>query len=65
LGRILDKEAACEQDGEEADEQNLEDLKRRYPWWLSGREGKESTASPEKADTGDTVTLFEGRNTRV
>ncbi len=51
VGRMLDNDVACEPDCEETDEQNLEDLKRRYPWQLSGREGKESTASPEKADT--------------
>jgi hypothetical protein len=36
VGRMLDNEAAHEPDGKETDEQNLEDLKRRYPWWLSG-----------------------------
>ncbi len=49
VGRMLDNEAAREPGGKEADEQNLEDLKRRYPWWLSGQEGKESAAPPEKA----------------
>jgi hypothetical protein len=52
-------------DGEETDEHNLEELKKKYPWWLSGREGKESSTSPEKAEAGDTVTLFKGRNTLV
>jgi hypothetical protein len=36
VGRMLDNEAAREPDGKETDEQNLEDLKRRYPWWLRG-----------------------------
>ncbi len=31
----------------------------------SDREGEESATSPEKAESGDTVTLFEGRNTCV
>jgi hypothetical protein len=48
--RMLDNEVVHEPDGEETNEQNLEDLKRRYPWWLSGQEGKESATSPEKAD---------------
>jgi hypothetical protein len=65
MGRMLDNEAAREPDGEETDKHNLEDLRRKYPWWLSGQESKESAAPPKKADSGDTVTLFEGRITRV
>jgi hypothetical protein len=62
---MLDNEVEREPDGEEPDEPNLEGLKKKYPWWLGEHEGKESATSPEKAKLGDTVTLFEGRNTNV
>jgi hypothetical protein len=65
VGRMLDNEAACDPDDEEAEEHGLENLRKKYPWWLSGREGEESASSPEKAESGDTVTLFRGRNTCV
>jgi hypothetical protein len=65
MGRMLDNEAARDPDGEETDKHNLEDLRRKYPWWLSGQESKESAAPPEKADSGDTVTVFKGRITCV
>ncbi len=63
VGKMLDNEAECEPDGEETDEHNMEDLRKKYPWWLSERGSKESAKSPEKAELGHTVTLFEGRNT--
>jgi hypothetical protein len=65
VARMLDNEAARKPDSEETKEHGLENLRKKYPWWLSGREGEESSTSPEKAESGDTVTLFEGRNTRV
>ncbi len=65
VGRMLDNEAAREPDGEETEEHGLENLRKKYPWWLSGREGEEFATSPEKAESGDTVTLFKGRNTRI
>jgi hypothetical protein len=58
-------EAARKPDDEETDEQNLEDLRKKYPWWLGGQDDKEVAMSPEKADSEDTVALFEGRNTCV
>jgi hypothetical protein len=65
MSSILDNEAGCEPDGEEADEPNLEGLKKKYPWWLAGHEDKEPATSPQKADLGGKVMLFEGKNTRV
>jgi hypothetical protein len=65
VGRMLDNEATQEPDSEETEEHSLENLRKKYPWWLSSHEGEESATSPEKADSGDTVTLFEGRNTHV
>jgi hypothetical protein len=67
VGKMLDNETGWEPDGEEADEPNLEGLRKKYPWWLAGYEDKELAKSPEKADLDfdDTVTLFEGKNTRM
>ncbi len=36
VGVMLDNEAARAPEGEETEEQNLEDLRRKYPWWLNG-----------------------------
>jgi hypothetical protein len=65
VGRMLDNEAAHESNGEETKEHGLEKLRKKNPWWLNAIEGEESATSPEKAESGDTVTLFEGRNTRM
>jgi hypothetical protein len=65
VGGMLDNEAGHGPDGKETKEHGLENLRKKYPWWLNGSEGEESATSPEKAESGDTVTLFEGRNTRV
>jgi hypothetical protein len=65
VGSMLDNEAAHGPDSEETKEHGLENLRKKCPWWLNGGEGDESARSPEKAESGDTVTLFEGTNTRV
>jgi hypothetical protein len=65
LGRMLDSEAVLKPDSKEIKEHGLENLRKKYPWWLSGREGEESATLLEKAKLEDTVTLFEGRNTSV
>jgi hypothetical protein len=62
---MLDNKAACASEGEETEEQNLKDLRRKYPRWLNRRGGGEATTPAGKADSEDTVTLFEGKNTRV
>jgi hypothetical protein len=36
VGVMLDNEASRAPEGEETKEQNLEDLRRKYPWWLNG-----------------------------
>ncbi len=64
-GRMLDEEAGRDPEKEEMDEPNLEGLKKKYSWWLTGHQDKKSATSPEKADLDDTVTLFEGKNTHV
>jgi hypothetical protein len=65
VGVMLDNEATCAPEGEETEEQNLEELRRKYPWWLSGQGGSEVATPAGKADAEDTVTLLEGKNTRV
>jgi hypothetical protein len=62
---MLDDEAGPEPEGEEADEPNLEGLKKKYPWWLTGHQDEKPAMTPEKADLDDTVTLFKDKNTRV
>ncbi len=57
VGKMLDNEAGREPDGEETDEPNMDGLKKKYPWWLAERKGKELATSLEKADLEDTVTL--------
>ncbi len=46
MGKMLDNEAEREPDGEETEEHNLEDLRKKYPWWLTKREGRELATSP-------------------
>ncbi len=65
VGVMMDNEAACAPEGKETEEQNLEDLRRKYPWWLNGRVGNAAAAPAGKADAEDIVILFEGKNTRV
>jgi hypothetical protein len=63
VGVMLDNEATCTPESEETKEQNLEDLRKKYPWWLGGLGGSEASAPVEKTGADDTVTLFEGKNT--
>jgi hypothetical protein len=67
VGVMLDSEATCAPAGEEAEEWSLEDLCRKYPWWLRGRGGVEAStpAQESSAEADDTVTLYEGKTTRV
>ncbi len=57
VGRMLDNEAACEPNGKETKEHGLENLRKKFPWWLSAHEGAESATWPEKAESGDMVTV--------
>ncbi len=67
VGVMLDSEATRAPAEDEAEEQSLEDLGRKYPWWLGGRAGKAASAPAQdsSAETEDVVTLFEGRSTKV
>ncbi len=59
---MLDEEVGWEPEGEDVDELNLE--VHMVADRASGIRTRPET-SPEKADLDDTVTLFEGKNTRV
>ncbi len=37
VGRMLESEAARGPEAEEMDEQNMEDLREKYPWWQGGQ----------------------------
>jgi hypothetical protein len=52
---------------DEADEQNVENLWKKYPWWLGGQAGGEADAPAQgsSAEMEDVVTLFEGKSTKV
>jgi hypothetical protein len=67
VGVMLDNEATRAPAGKEAEERNLEDLRKKYPWWLGGRGDAEANVSAQEssAEADDTVTLFEGKTTRV
>jgi hypothetical protein len=45
VGLMLESEAIRRPEAEEMDEQNVEDLRRKYPWWLGGQVRGELTAS--------------------
>jgi hypothetical protein len=47
VGMMLESEAIRGPAAEEADEQNVEKLRRKYPWWLGGRGGGEAEAPRE------------------
>ncbi len=65
VGVMLDNKAFRVPAGEETEEQNLEDLRKKYPWWLGGRGGTEASAPAQEssADVDDTVTLFKRKTT--
>ncbi len=41
VGMMLESEAIQDPVGDEADEQNVENLQKKYPWWLGGKTGGE------------------------
>jgi hypothetical protein len=64
VGLMLDSEATLAPAWDEVEEQSLEDLRKKYPWWLGGRGGVEASAPTQEssAEANDTVTLFEGKS---
>jgi hypothetical protein len=67
VGVMLDSEATRAPAENEVEEQSLEDLRRKYPWWLGGRTGEEASAPTRdsSAKTEDVVTLLKGKFTKV
>ncbi len=67
VGLMLESEAIRGPEAEEADEQNVENLRKKYPWWLGGQGRGEPTAPArgpgEEAE--DTVSLAPGKSTKV
>jgi hypothetical protein len=62
---MLDEEAGRNQEKEEVEEFNLEGLKKKYPWWLLIHQEERSATLPRENGFDDTITLLEGKNTRV
>jgi hypothetical protein len=52
VSRMLDNEAMREPNGKETQEHGLEDLRKKYLWWLSSREGKVSLHRQIKQNQG-------------
>ncbi len=47
VGLMLESEAIRGPEAEETDEQNMENLRKKYPWWLGGQGRGEPTAPHE------------------
>jgi hypothetical protein len=67
VGVMLDSEATRAPAGEEAEARSQEDLGRKYLWWLGGQGGVEASAPAQESivEADNTVTLFEGKTTRM
>ncbi len=59
VGLMLESEAIREPEPEETDEQNVENLRKKYPWWLGCQRGGEPTAPARGsgAEAEDIVSL--------
>jgi hypothetical protein len=67
VGMMLESEAILRPEAEETEEQNVENLRRKYPWWLGGQAGEKPSAPARDsaAETEDVVNLFQGKSTKV
>ncbi len=63
----MENEASQEPEAKEEDEQSMEDLRRRYSWWLGcqGKGGLTAPARDSEAVAEDTVSLTQGKSLRV
>jgi hypothetical protein len=62
VGRMLNEEASRGQNARETrEETTIEELKKKYLWWMPSHHAVELAEPPEK--TEDTVSVFEGKNT--
>jgi hypothetical protein len=64
---MLESKAIREPEAEETDEQNVENLRKKYSWWLGGQGRGEPTAPARGcgAEVEDTVNLTQGKSTKV
>jgi hypothetical protein len=67
VGLMLESEAARGPEAEEMDEQNMEDLREKYPWWQGGqgRGGLTAPARDSGTEAEDTVNLTQGKSAKV
>jgi hypothetical protein len=64
VGRMLPEEASRGQTaGGAGEESTIDGVKKKYPWWMPSSHEVEMVEPSEK--TEDTMSLFEGMNTRV
>jgi hypothetical protein len=64
---MLENEAIRGPGAEEADEKSVENLQKKYFWWLGSRGGGE-VGAPTRASNAETeviVSLFQGKSTKV
>ncbi len=67
VGLLLESEAIREPEVEEMDEQNMESLRKKYPWWL-GSQGRGEPTAPARgsgAEAENIVNLTQGKLTKV
>jgi hypothetical protein len=67
VGLMLENEAIQGPGVEETDEQNVENLRKKYPWWLGGQ-GRGDTTAPARgpgAEAEDTVSFAREKSTKV
>jgi hypothetical protein len=67
VGLMLENETIQGPGAEETDEQNVENLRRKYPWWLGGQRRGEATALAQGpgGEAEDTVRLAREKSTKV
>jgi hypothetical protein len=68
VGLMLESKATWGPEAEEMDEQNMEDLREKYPWWRGGQ-GRGGRLTAPARDSGseaeDTVNLTQGKSAKV
>jgi hypothetical protein len=67
VGLMLENEASREPEAKEVDERNMEDLRRKYSWWLGGQ-GKGGLTAPARgfgAEAEDIVNLTQEESIKL
>ncbi len=64
---MLESESNRGPEAEEMDEQNMEDLREKYPWWRGsqGRGGLTAPARDSGTEAEDIVNLTQGKSAKV